>query len=91
VANGRKNEPESPGSKMTGVTAMTSIRVAYTIAPRTSIEASRMTRAVERPEGLRRSSVSLRTTFSTSTIASSTMSPSAMTKPARIIVLIVMS
>ena len=89
VASGRKNDPDSPSSRKIGVTATISISVAYTIALRTSSEASRMILAVETPLPSRRCCRRRRTTFSISMIASSTMSPRAITIPARIMVLIV--
>ena len=72
-----------------GRTATTSMSVAYTIALRTSRDASRMTLAVDLPPPSLRCWRRRRTTFSMSMIASSTMSPSAITNPARTIVLIV--
>ena len=65
------------------------ISVAYRIAVRTSSDAasSRCSGVVRRPE--ERQILSLRTMFSMSMIASSTTTPTATPKPARIIVLIV--
>ena len=89
AARGRKNDPDRPSSMKIGATAATSINVAYTMALRTSSDASRMIRAVDFLLPAARWSRKRRTTFSMSMIASSTMSPNAITKPARIIVLIV--
>ena len=81
MASGRKNAPVRPERKKTGSSASASISEAYTTAPRTSSDASKITRAVERPSGSLRCCRSRRTMFSVSTIASSTTAPSAITNP----------
>ena len=62
---------------------------AYTTAPRTSSDDSRMIDAFDCSLPCAAARRSLRTMFSTSTMASSTMAPSAITKPASTIVLMV--
>ena len=89
MASGRKNAPVRPVRKNTGSRASASMSEAYTTAPRTSSDASKITRAVERDPPSRRCCRSRLTMFSVSTIASSTTAPSAIAKPARTIVLIV--
>ena len=85
-ASGSKNAPDSPPMKNTGVTASMMISVACQIDGRTSSDASRMIRAVDRVLPACLSCRNRRTTFSTSMIASSTTDPSATMKPASTIV-----
>src|SRR3990170_184046 len=92
MASGLKNEPVRPVRKKIGSSASASMSDAYTTAPRTSSDASKTTLAVvamERSSLDRRCRRSRRTMFSTSTIASSTTAPKAITNPASTIVLIV--
>ncbi len=89
-ASGRKNAPVRPSRKSTGTTATTLISVAYVMALRTSTDASRTTRTVLRspPARFWRSRLTM---FSMSMMASSTTTPTAITSPARTIVLMVAS
>ena len=73
----------------TGNNAAISISVEKTIAWRTSIDASRMVRPSDTFSPESRAMRNRRTMFSTSTMASSTTAPRAITRPARIIVLII--
>ena len=87
IASGWKNAPDSPPIMNTGIRATTSMSVAYTIALRTSSDASRITGRVDFGDPSRRAWRRRRTMFSTSMMASSTTTPTAMTKPARTMVL----
>ena len=88
-ASGRKNDPVSPPRNRIGTVDTMMIIVAWMMGPRTSRDASSTIRAVDLVLPSRRCWRSRRTMFSMSMIASSTITPSAITKPARIIVLIV--
>ena len=79
----------SPVSRNTGIDAATTMNVAYPMGLRTSRQARRITTAVGVLPPLSRSSRSRLVMFSTPMIASSTTAPSAMTSPARVIVLMV--
>ena len=70
----------------TGRNTSITIRLPYTTALRTSSEASNTTAIAGRGSAACRFSRRRRTMFSTSMIASSTTSPSAITRPARTIV-----
>ncbi len=68
-----------------GASTVTTTKVAYTTAPRTSVDASRITSITGRGASMAAFSRRRRQMFSTSTIASSTTSPTAMARPPRII------
>ena len=75
TANWRKNCPEMPATNALGTNTAQSTRLAATTAPPTSSIARRAASTGARP------SESARSTFSTTTIASSTTIPIASTRP----------
>ena len=89
MASGWKNVPATPPRKKIGRNTSITISDANTTADRTSSEADSTTSKLERGLPASRLSLSRRAMFSTSMIASSTTSPSAMTSPAITIVLMV--
>ena len=85
--SGMNSLPSMPPIVNNGIKTRHTITVAMTIEFLTSLDASKMTLKVFLGDADCLFSRSLRNTFSTSTIASSTSSPMAMAKPPRVIVL----
>ncbi len=80
-ANWRKNWPVRPLMKAVGTNTAQSTRAVETMGPVTSVMALRAASSGERPPSM------FRSTFSTTTMASSTTTPMASTRPNRVSVL----